>query len=621
MSKSTPSTHREQSLSGTRLGKYQVHAEIGRGGMGTVYKAYDPTLDRFVALKVLAPHLAWEEEFVERFLREARSAARLKHPNIVTIYDVGRAGGWYYFAMDHVEGQTLADRIQQHGPMSLREVLAILRPLANALDYAHKRGLVHRDVKPANVIVGSGGQPTLTDFGIARAAAETRLTRTGAIVGTPEYLSPEQARGEAVVPATDQYSLGVVAYEMLSGKAPFKAESTPALLYKVVHERPPSLRGERPDLSEAVEEVLERALAKEPTQRHSSCQAFVDALGRAVPAPASSLSTPTQAEPAAFPRRAGVTGRPLWIGVGLAGILMIALCVGVASVATGRFPLFPDRENGVTPTVESVTEPPTVTVEPTDAPTLTATKLPPTNTPVPPTRTPSRVEREGALLRAVRYRPTNGEVIFAYPAEAPPAIDGELREWEGPYYDVPYTVHDPEAAWYGRSDLSGRFAVRWDAQNLYLGVEVTDDVHVQVRTGEGIWEGDDVEIQIDADLAADFSDVQLSSDDGQIGFSAGDFASLRPEAYIWRPADREQAGEMIDLAVQQTVGGYILEAAVPWWVLGGRPSLEAPVGFCLSLGDNDSPGMAQQQTMVATAPGRKWGDPTTWGTLIVVDWR
>jgi serine/threonine-protein kinase len=596
--------------------------------MGTVYKAYDPTLERFVALKVLAPRLVREEEFVERFLREARAAARLNHPNIVTIHNVGRAGDWYYFAMAHLEGQTLADRIQQRGPMSLEEVLGTLRPLADALDYAHGRGLVHRDVKPANVVVGSDGRPTLTDFGIARAAAETRLTRTGAIVGTPEYLSPEQAQGEAIGPGTDQYALGVVVYEMLTGKAPFKAESTPALLYKVVHERPPSLRAERPDLPEAVEQALGRALAKEPTQRHGSCRAFVDALEEAVSSAPSPVSSPTLAEGPLSSKRSGVRSRALWIGAGLAGILLIALCVVALGVASGLF-----RADGVEPTAESPTEPPPVVAEqtdappelPTDAPTdvsaPTSTSLPPTDTPFPPTGTPSRAEREAALLETVRYRPTNGDVIFAYPIEMPPTVDGRLDEWDGPYYDVLHVSHDPEGTWYGRSDLSGRFAVRWDANNLYLGIEVTDDVHVQVRTGDKIWQGDDVEIQVDADLLADFSETELSGDDGQVGLSAGDFVSRRPEAYIWRPADREQAGTMIDLAAQQTDAGYRLEAAVPWWVLGGRPAFETPVGFCLGLGDNDSPGEAQQQTMVTTAPGRAWGDPTTWGTLIIVDWR
>jgi len=268
-------------LVGTKLGKYEIQAEIGRGGMGAVYRGYDPLLDRYVAVKVLAPHLVWEQRFVERFLREARAAARLKHPHIVTIHDVGHEGGWYYFVMEYLEGQTLTEVIRQRGALSPGEALAILRPLADALDYAHHRGLVHRDIKPGNVMVGVDGHVTLTDFGIARAAQETQLTATGAVVGTPQYMSPEQVNGLAADARSDQYSLGVVAYEVLSGQVPFQAESTLALMYKVVHEPPPPIQQSRPDLPAAVGDVLERALAKAPGNRYPTAGAFVEALGPA----------------------------------------------------------------------------------------------------------------------------------------------------------------------------------------------------------------------------------------------------------------------------------------------------------------------------------------------------
>ncbi|MBU0703780.1 MAG: protein kinase, partial [Chloroflexi bacterium] len=270
------------SLSGTRLGKYEIQAEIGRGGMGAVYKGYDPTLGRYVAVKVLAPHLVWEQEFVERFLREARAAARLKHTNVVTIHDVGQEAGWYYFVMEYLEGPTLTTIVQERGALPPDEALSILRLLADALDYAHSRGLVHRDVKPGNVIVDPAGQATLTDFGIARAARETRLTATGAIIGTPEYMSPEQAKGLAVDARSDQYSLAVVAYEVLSGKVPFEAESTLALLHKIVYDPLPPIREIQPDLPVGVEAVLKKALAKDPGDRYEDVSTFVEALGRAL---------------------------------------------------------------------------------------------------------------------------------------------------------------------------------------------------------------------------------------------------------------------------------------------------------------------------------------------------
>ena len=272
----------QSSLIGSRLGKFEVRALVGRGGMGMVYEGWDPLLERKVAIKVLAPHLVWEQDFIERFLREARGAARIKHPNIVTIYDVGREGGWYYYVMEYLDGQALVDVIRTRGALSVHDAISILRPLASALDFAHHSGLIHRDVKPANIIIDRDGRVTLTDFGIARAAQQTRLTMSGSVIGTPAYMSPEQIRGLSVDARSDQYSLGIVAHEMLSGLVPFRAESTLALIYKVVHEPLPPIRDVRPDLPPSVENVLARVLAREPGDRYPSATAFVDDLTQAV---------------------------------------------------------------------------------------------------------------------------------------------------------------------------------------------------------------------------------------------------------------------------------------------------------------------------------------------------
>jgi serine/threonine-protein kinase len=293
-------TVQQPNLLNTTLGKYEIRAEIGRGGMGTVYRGYDPTLDRHVAVKVLAPHLVWQENFVERFMREARSAARLNHPNIVTIHDVGNEAGWYYFVMEFLEGRALTDVIEQSGPMSPEQVLKILRPLASALDYAHNKGVVHRDIKPSNIVVSPSGHVTLTDFGIARAAQEARLTNTGTVVGTPEYMSPEQAKGMNVDVRSDQYSLGVMVYQMLTGRVPFEADSTLALMYKVVHEPPPPMATLRSDLPAGVASALERAMAKEPGARYPGVAAFVGDLehafagGDVTPPPRPSPPPPTE---------------------------------------------------------------------------------------------------------------------------------------------------------------------------------------------------------------------------------------------------------------------------------------------------------------------------------------
>ena len=268
-------------LTGQTLGKYRILEEIGRGGMGVVYKAHDTVLDRLVAIKVLAPHLTWDQEFVQRFLHEARSAARFEHPNIVTIYDVAQARGYHFIAMKYLEGRSLAEIIRREGPLPPERVAHLLAQIAQALDYAHAHGLIHRDVKPGNVIVGPQDQATLTDFGVAKALAGTRLTQSGVMVGTPAYMSPEQVKQQPTGPATDVYALGVVAYEMLGGRPPFEGD-TPHVLYAHVYEQPPPLSQVNPKVSPAVGAVVQKALAKEPGKRYGSAGAFAKALGQAV---------------------------------------------------------------------------------------------------------------------------------------------------------------------------------------------------------------------------------------------------------------------------------------------------------------------------------------------------
>lgn len=269
---------------GSTLGQYQILGELGRGGMAIVYRAYQPALNRTVAIKVLPPQLALDASFVQRFMLEARNAARLDHPNIVTIHDVGQADGVYFIVMQEAQGEPLNSLIQREGRLTPDRALAILTQVAAALDYAHAQGLVHRDIKPGNVIVGPGDKAVLTDFGIARAVEGARLTQTGAIMGTPEYMSPEQAKGEAVGPATDIYSLGIILYEMMAGKTPFKADSTPAVLYKQVHEQAAPVRSVARDLPPAIDGVLARALAKSPGQRFRTAGAMAQALRDAITA-------------------------------------------------------------------------------------------------------------------------------------------------------------------------------------------------------------------------------------------------------------------------------------------------------------------------------------------------
>ena len=261
--------------------RYEVKELLGSGGMGEVYLARDEVLNREVALKALHRQYANDEGFVERFKREAQSAGALSHPNIVSVYDRGRSeDGSYYMAMEYVPGGTLKDRILKDAPMPVPEVAGIVSQVAGALGAAHEKGVIHRDIKPQNVLLTDAGLVKVVDFGIARAASATVATRTSLVLGTVSYMSPEQAMGEQVGPASDLYSLGIVVYEMLTGELPFSAETPVAVAMKHVNEPPPSPKETRPDVPEGVDAVVVKLLSKDPDDRYSSAAELAEDLAR-----------------------------------------------------------------------------------------------------------------------------------------------------------------------------------------------------------------------------------------------------------------------------------------------------------------------------------------------------
>ncbi|GAB4120590.1 MAG: serine/threonine-protein kinase [Roseiflexaceae bacterium] len=268
------------SLIGQRIGRYLIEAEIGRGGMARVYRARDTQLRRVVALKVLAPQLTFDAEFVKRFEREAIIAANLKHPNIVTIYDVSEHQGVPCIAMEFIEGRTLHSLISDHGALGLSVAIPIVRGVASALDFAHSQDAVHRDIKPHNIMVDTAGRVLLTDFGIAQAPDSRdgeRLTRTGIFMGTPEYISPEQASAQRVDGRSDLYSLGITTFEIITGKVPFSG-ATPQLMLAHLQTPPPALSALAPDQPPELDLVLAKALAKNPDRRYQRGADFVEAL-------------------------------------------------------------------------------------------------------------------------------------------------------------------------------------------------------------------------------------------------------------------------------------------------------------------------------------------------------
>ena len=270
-------------LTGQTLGKYQLLDRLGRGGMADVYKGYQPGLDRYVAVKVMHPHLSEDANFITRFRREAKSVAELHHANIVQVFDFDVQADNYYMVMEYIEGGlTLKQRLQELAErgtrLSIDQTLDIVIKLADALAYAHNLGMIHRDIKPANVLVASLDRPVLSDFGIARLLNETGLTSSGALIGTPAYMSPEQGRGERIDGRSDIYSLGIVLYEMLTGQPPYDADTPYAIILKHINDplTPPHVLIN--PMPEVVERIVLKCLAKDPADRFASMAELRDAL-------------------------------------------------------------------------------------------------------------------------------------------------------------------------------------------------------------------------------------------------------------------------------------------------------------------------------------------------------
>jgi eukaryotic-like serine/threonine-protein kinase len=258
-------------------GRYRILRKLGSGGMANVYLAEDEELGRRVAIKILNDRYANDELFIERFRREAKSAAALSHPNIVSIYDRGEAEGTYYIAMEVIEGRSLKELILTRGPLRIEQAVAYTLEMLEALRFAHRHGIIHRDIKPHNILIGE--RLKVTDFGIARAGA-SQMTEAGSIMGTAQYLSPEQARGAPVTASSDLYSVGIVLYEMLTGKVPFTGDSAIEIAMKHLNEVPKAPSKIRPEVSEELDQVVLRALAKAPEDRYQSAEDFAEDLHR-----------------------------------------------------------------------------------------------------------------------------------------------------------------------------------------------------------------------------------------------------------------------------------------------------------------------------------------------------
>ena len=295
--------------------RYELEELVGTGGMSTVFRAHDRQLERRVAIKILHEHYADDPEYLERFRREARAVARLSHPNIVTVIDRGDDDGRQYIVFEYVDGENLKELVVRSGRLPVPQALELALAVADGLSFAHEHGLVHRDVKPQNVLLSSEGEVKVTDFGIARSLhVEHGVTQTGTVLGTGEYLAPEQASGKQVSPATDVYSLGVVLWELLAGDVPFTGENFVAVALRHVNEPPPHLRERRPDVSPRLDAAVQRALAKDPASRFPSMAAFAKELRACLAEPEGTGAAAGGGRPRAHARhaapRSGAGTRP-----------------------------------------------------------------------------------------------------------------------------------------------------------------------------------------------------------------------------------------------------------------------------------------------------------------------
>src|SRR4051794_17478252 len=279
-------------------GRYEIEELVGTGGMSSVYRARDAVLERTVAVKILHEHFSDDPEYVERFRREARALAQLNHPNIVTVIDRGEFEGRQYIIFEHVDGETLKSLIEREGQLPVDRALELVHQVARGLAFAHEHGVVHRDVKPHNVLIDEEGVAKVTDFGIARSLEPgDGLTETGTLLGSSEYIAPEQASGQRVDERSDQYSLATVLYELLTGAPPFTGDNFMAVAMKHIQEPVPSVREARPDVSPRLDAIVSRAMAKRPEDRFPTTEAMMAALeaaragtdGGLAPAP---VSTP-----------------------------------------------------------------------------------------------------------------------------------------------------------------------------------------------------------------------------------------------------------------------------------------------------------------------------------------
>lgn len=572
--------------------RYRVKRVLGEGAAATVWLAVDEVLGRLVALKVLQPEIRRREAF----WHEARAAASLNHPNIVAVHDVSMADGQAYLVLEYVDGYDLQTHLSRYAPLDVDEAARLFLQIAHGVAAAHTRGLIHRDLKPGNVLITAGGQAKVTDFGIAHVPGAGTEVEGEFVRGTPAYISPEQATGEQQTTASDVYSLGVMFFEMLTGRRPFDAVAPLEVVRAHVNEPPPDITRYNVHVPPGMAHFTERMLSKTPGGRPPDAGEVAAWLERYLNA----SQTRTRAIPVVKPEKPAdseITSHrrtvPAVAGSALLvlGILIVVWFITGTSALTDSAltaPALADRTT--TPTATS-----TYTATPTPTATATAT----------PTPTPQgRLRRDAPTVSA----PNLSTTTFT--------LDGRLTEWTWDGTPLIY-VHFGSERWDGLQDLSGTGWIAWNQSYLMLAARVRDDIHVQTQVGRQMFRGDSVELWLDTNLIGDFDEERGNADDWHFGVSPGNFRELRPEGVVYRPDGNEDQSGRIRVRAEPASGGYTLEAVIPWDVLDVDPYEGLALGYAIDLSDNDLPDIAEQQTQVASITGFRWNVPPTFGNLIL----
>ena len=498
--------------------EYVLEKELGRGGMAIVYLGSDAHLGRKVAVKVLPPELTYGSRgsTIERFKREAQTAAKLDHPNIIPVYRVAQGGTLFWYVMKFLDGEPLDRILEREGQLTVERTVAIVSQVAEALDYAHQNQVVHRDVKPANVVVDKKGRVTVTDFGIAKALDANTLTASGSIVGTPYYMSPEQCKGKRVGPGADQYSLAVMAYQMLGGHVPFTGDSAVEIVHKHVADPVPPLGVLRPQLPEKLVAVVERGLAKTPEERFATVVDFARALKGASEGIDVNVAPPTKPEAVRMSKTALVspvpgalrTARGTWrakkgAALGAAGAVVVLAAIGVGLMLRGgprpSQPLMQaSRAVPEAQTPAASPQPPPVQAAPSDtaaAPAAPARVTPPSNETV---RSRARAAQAGRVPKATNRRSARIAAAPARPSPAAQQPPSQVTPQAAPARVAP-TASAVGYLFLGTQPVSTIYVNDVAKGSVLRNLEVpagTVRLRFQVQDASGIWWARDIVVTV-----------------------------------------------------------------------------------------------------------------------------